>query len=261
MGSGTRQAELWGPSAKLWAEKLEEAGLQLSGWLIDRIYTGNGSHILDTGCGSGGALAIAAARGAKVTGTDVALEMLEICRQRIPDGSFHVADSEHLPFTDHSFDGVMAQNSLQFTESPVRALLELARVAKPGANIGIVCFGDTAHSDFATVGAAIRKLFTTPPTFEGPFSLSPPAKLHKVISDAGLRIVETEDIEVSRTYEGLEDFWHSQSGTGATRYSVRELGESLVKKTMAESLLPFTNADKTITLTNRFHAVICRKSN
>lgn len=260
MGSGERQAELWGPSARLWAEKLEEAGMQLSEWLIDRIYDGNGTHILDAGCGSGGALEIAAARGAIVTGTDVANEMLDICKQRIPGGDFHVADTESLPFADHSFDGVMAQNSLQFTESPVRALQELDRVAKPGAKIGIVCFGDTAHSDFATVGAAVRKLFTTPPTFEGPFSLSPPSKLHKALSDAGLNVLETEDIEVSRTYSSFEDFWYSQSGTGATRFSVRELGEDLVRRTMAASLIPFTNADKTITLTNRFHAVICRKS-
>ncbi|MBL0063288.1 MAG: methyltransferase domain-containing protein [bacterium] len=258
MGSGTRQAELWGPSAKLWAEKLEEAGLQLSEWLIDRVYSGNGAHILDAGCGSGGALAIAAARGATVTGTDVAQEMLEICKQRIPNGNFQVADTESLPFADHSFDGVMAQNSLQFTESPVRALQELARVAKPDAKIGIVCFGDTAHSDFATVGAAVRKLFTTPPTFEGPFSLSPPTKLHKAISDAGLSVLEMEDIEVSRTYESFEDFWYSQSGTGATRFSVRELGEDLVKSTMAAALIQFTNADNNITLTNRFHAVIAR---
>lgn len=259
-GSGQRQAELWGPSAKLWAERHEAPGLPLSEWLLDRVYGGNGAHILDAGCGSGGALVIAASRGANVTGTDVATEMLEICKQRVPSGRFHVADTESLPFADETFDGVIAQNSLQFTETPVRALKELARVAKPEAKIGIVCFGAMEHSDFATVGAAVRKLFVTPPTFEGPFSLSPPSKLHQAIADADLKLLETEDITLVQEHESFETFWQGQSGTGATRFSVRELGEELVKNTMAAALKQFTNADGRIVLSNQFHAVTVSKN-
>jgi ubiquinone/menaquinone biosynthesis C-methylase UbiE len=259
MGSGTRQAELWGPSAKLWAEKHEAHSLSLAEWVLERIQIGEGQHFLDAGCGTGGALARVAARGAQVTGTDVAQEMLDICKQRVPQGSFHVADSEALPFAESSFDGVMALNSLQFTETPVRALSEFARVAKPKANIGIVCFGSTEYSDFATIGSAVRKLFTNPPTFEGPFSLSPPQKLHQVIADAGLQIIESADLDKVQEFESFEQFWYGQSGIGATRFTVREFGEELVKSTMAGAMAQFTDAQGRIQLSNRFHAVICRK--
>ncbi len=260
MGSGARQAELWGPSAKLWAEKHEAYSLDLSRWALDHLLNGSAMHILDAGCGAGGGLLLAAARGAKVTGSDAAAEMIELCKQRLPQGDFHVADSEALPFADATFDAVMAINSLQFTETPTRALQEFARVSKPEANIGVVCFGDTAHSDFATVGAAVRKLFKTPPSFEGPFSLSPPDKLRQAIADAALDITESADIVRVREYEHFDEFWHGQSGTGATRYTVRELGEELVRKTMAAAMEQFTDMNGMIRLSNSFHAVICRKT-
>jgi SAM-dependent methyltransferase len=111
MASGQRQAELWGPSARLWAEKHEAYSLGLAEWLLDRVLTQPGQKLLDAGCGTGGALKIALARGARVTGTDVAPEMLEICRERVPQGEYFVADSEALPFVDGTFDAIIAQNS------------------------------------------------------------------------------------------------------------------------------------------------------
>lgn len=258
MASGQRQAELWGPSARLWAEKHEAYSLGLAEWLLDRVLTQPGQKLLDAGCGTGGALKIALARGARVTGTDVAPEMLEICRERVPQGEYFVADSEALPFVDGTFDAIIAQNSLQFTESPVKALREFARVKKPGAPIGIACFAATEYSDFATVGAAVRKLFTNPPTFEGPFSLSPPNRLHKVIADAGLSIVESAEHDLVREFMTFEEFWHGQAGTGATRYTVRELGEELVKSTMAEAMEQFTDAQGRIRMNNRFHVLIAK---
>lgn len=260
MGSAQRQAELWGPGAKLWVEKHEAYALGVAEWVLDRIHDGNGMHILDAGCGGGATVALAIARGAKVTGTDVAHEMLEISKERVPQASFCIADSEALPFADRTFDAVVAFHSLQFTETPARALQEFMRVSKPQAKIGVAMFGDMAHSDFATIGAAVRKLFKTPPTFEGPFSLSPPTKLHGVIEQAGLRILETKDFDMIREFENFDEYWHGQSGTGTTRYTVRELGEEVVKRTMADTVARFTDSTGRITLSNRFHALIAVKS-
>lgn len=256
MASGQRQAELWGPSAELWAANHEAYALPCAAWVFDRILNGNGQHLLDAGCGSGGAAKLAAERGVKVTGTDVAHEMLALCRSRLPQGDFLVADTEALPFANATFDVVAAFNSIQFTETPVAALRELKRVAKPGAPIGVVCFGEPEHSDFASVGAAVRKLFTKPPAFEGPFSLSPPSKLHGAVEAAGLTIRESADIDLTREFESFAEFWHSQAGTGATRFSVRELGEEPVKRAMEHAVERFADARGRISMTNRFHALI-----
>ena len=259
MASGERQAELWGPSAQLWMEQHEAYGLPLAEWILERIANGTAAHILDAGCGSGGSVALAAARGLQVTATDVAIEMLELCKRRVPRASYHVADSEALPFADGTFDAVLALNSLQFTESPVIALREFARVTKADARIGLACFGDPAQSDFAVVGAEVRKLFREPPRFEGPFALSPPAKLHAVIEHAGLHILEQADIELERQFASFEEFWQSQAGTGATRYSVQELGEAPVREAMRAACLRFTGDGGRVSFRNTFHAVICGK--
>ncbi|MCL4305515.1 methyltransferase domain-containing protein [bacterium] len=256
MGSGERQASFWGPSARLWREKHEAYSLPLAEWVLERVLNGHAVHLLDAGCGSGGALELAAQRGARVTGTDVAREMLELCKERVPQGEFVVADSENLPFGDNTFDAVIAVNSLQFTETPENALREFARVAKPGAKTGVVCFGAAEHSEFATVGAAVRKLFKDPPQVEGPFSLSPPEKLYEVIARAGLRVVESDDIDLTREFESFDVFWGTQAGTGATRYSVSVLGEELVRETMRQASAPFIGADGAVRFRNRFHVVI-----
>lgn len=260
MGSGQRQAELWGPGAELWAEKHEAYALDLADWLFDRLELNGDTHLLDAGCGAGGSVLKASARGIRVSGTDVAPEMLEICKRRAPNVEFHLADSEELPFANATFDAVLALHSLQFTENPVRALREFIRVSKSNAKIGIAMFGDMAHSDFAVLGAAVRKLFKSPPSFEGPFSLSPPEKLHRVIAEAGLLIVESADFDRVREYENFDEFWHGQSGTGTTRYSVRELGEEVVRETMHKAVMQFTDRSGKIRLSNRFHAVIAAKS-
>ncbi len=240
----------------MWAERQEAYSLPLSAWLIEQCGVSAGQHVLDAGCGAGGAMVLAAERGARVTGTDVAPEMLAIARSRVPAGEFIVTDTEALPFADAAFDVSLAANSLQFTEHPVVALRELARVTKRGGLIGICCFAAPEHSNFATLGAAVRKLFVQPPHFEGPFSLSPPAKLFDVISQAGLVIRETAEIDLVRSHAHFEELWEGQSGAGATRYSVSQLGAEPVKQAMAAAAQQFTDESGKLTLSNRFVVVV-----
>lgn len=197
MASGIRQAALWGAGAQLWADEHESYSLPLTDWVLDRIVNGIPAHILDAGCGSGGSIVKALARGAQVTGTDVSPEMLAISKQRAPQAAYHIADSEALPFADATFDSVMALNSLQFTESPVIALGEFARVAKSGSPLGIVVFGDPKTSTFAAVGSSVRKLFDKPFKFEGPFSLSSAAQTAQ-----GFRGCEARTLGIRRYLAG-----------------------------------------------------------
>ncbi|MCB9357589.1 MAG: class I SAM-dependent methyltransferase [Calditrichaeota bacterium] len=260
MGSGERQAKFWGPGAKIWQETHEAYSLPVAEWVLDRVLKGHAMHVLDTGCGSGGSVELATQRGARVTGTDVAPEMLKLCKARVPAGEYHIADTESLPFEDQSFDAVLALNSLQFCESPQAALRELIRVARPGAPIGIALFGAASESDFAKVGSSVRKLFDSPPAIEGPFALSPPAKLHKLIAETGLKILESTDMTLTREFASFEDYWTSQAGTASTRYTISVLGEEPVRKAMREACLPLQDIDGRVHFSNSFHAVICRKA-
>jgi SAM-dependent methyltransferase len=92
--------------------------------------------VLEVGCGAAVDLARFARGGARVTGVDVAASAIELARTNFAQqgltGEFRVADGEHLPFADESFDVVYAHGVVQYTPHPKRLVDECRRVLKPG---------------------------------------------------------------------------------------------------------------------------------
>jgi ubiquinone/menaquinone biosynthesis C-methylase UbiE len=95
-----------------------------------------GRSVLEVGCGAGVDLARFAKGGATVTGVDLAASAIELARanfaQQGLEGAFEVADGEHLPFPDNSFDLVYAHGVVQYTANPQKLVAECRRVLKPG---------------------------------------------------------------------------------------------------------------------------------
>src|SRR5512132_2387042 len=77
--------------------------------MLDVVGAGPGIRVLDAGCGSGGACAIAARRGAVVTGVDLSDQMIAVCREKakLTDCTFETASLEALPLEDASFDAAI----------------------------------------------------------------------------------------------------------------------------------------------------------
>ena len=96
--------------------------------MLDGVNAGPGSRLLDVGCGGGGASVLAARRGAKIFGLDVAALLLAIAQERVPGGDFRVGDMEELPYDDESFDAAIMASSLQYAADRLVALGELRRV-------------------------------------------------------------------------------------------------------------------------------------
>ncbi len=111
-----------------------------------------GSELLDVGCGPGtvtGDLALAVAPG-RVLGVDAARSVTDEARalaaaRGIDNVTFEVADLFALPCADDTFDVVHAHQVLQHVADPVRALVELRRVCRPG---GIVAVRDAIYPTF-----------------------------------------------------------------------------------------------------------------
>jgi len=99
-----------------------------------------GTSVLDVGTGSGGNIAIPAARrGAEVVGVDVTPELLVTARQHALGAGVEVAwveaDAQDLPFPDASFDRVISTFGAMFAPDHARAAAELVRVCAPGGRI------------------------------------------------------------------------------------------------------------------------------
>ncbi len=95
-----------------------------------------GRSVLEVGCGAGVDLARFAKGGATVTGVDLARAAIDLARanfaQQGLEGRFEVADGEHLPFPDNSFDLVYAHGVVQYTADPRQLIQECHRVLRPG---------------------------------------------------------------------------------------------------------------------------------
>jgi SAM-dependent methyltransferase len=94
-----------------------DADRQNSGWndkvwhdlFIDNLTTG--ARVLDLGCGSGRPVAQhMAQRGLRVTGVDSSRAMISLCRNRLPDHEWIVADMLELSL-DRRFGGILAWDS------------------------------------------------------------------------------------------------------------------------------------------------------
>lgn len=98
-----------------------------------------GKTVLDVGCGTGLYSIRLSESGADVTAVDISSKMIEIARRKAQDRGqyiwFDQADMAQLPYKNGTFDLVMSVTALEFAEDPLAALMEMARVLRPGGKL------------------------------------------------------------------------------------------------------------------------------
>jgi ubiquinone/menaquinone biosynthesis C-methylase UbiE len=116
--------------------------------LLDAAEVSSGALVLDVGCGPGYVSAAAAERGARPTGLDFSKEMIAIARKMFPKIQFREGDAQNLPFTDGSFDCVLANFALLHVANPERACAEAARVLKSGGRFAFTTWAKISENPF-----------------------------------------------------------------------------------------------------------------
>jgi len=108
---------------------------------LDRLALAPGTLLLDVACGSGQLGLIAARRGARVTGIDIATNSIVAARGRSAseglDARFDEGDAEALPYPDAAFDVVATIFGAMFAPRPELVAAELLRVCRPGGTIAM----------------------------------------------------------------------------------------------------------------------------
>lgn len=149
---------------------------------------GEGTSLLDLGCGDGGFCAFAARRGAKVHGLDVEPDAIAEALQAVPDADLRLGLMESLPWADASFDVVTSFNALQYALDPEAALSQALRVTRPEGRIAICKWGPPAENEFlaflTSIGAGGVRANRLP--------ASDP--VHEAIRATGASVIGTGDI-------------------------------------------------------------------
>lgn len=118
---------------------------QVEGALLEFVGPSKVGAYLDLGTGTGRILELVAPRASRAVGVDLNSEMLALARARIERASLTHAqvrrgDLFQLPYADHSFDLITVHQVLHYLEDPSGAVIEAARVLKPGGKLVIADF-------------------------------------------------------------------------------------------------------------------------
>lgn len=145
-----KEAEkLWDERADFWnqsSEEMWETGSRKSIVPFMLKHIPEGSYIADLGCGDGYGSHKLSKAGYRVVGVDLSNEMIEKAKRRGENErlTFLQGDLTRLPFSDETFSGLMAINSIEWTEQPLQALNEMKRILKTGHLLCVGLLGPTA---------------------------------------------------------------------------------------------------------------------
>jgi SAM-dependent methyltransferase len=154
--------------------------------------------LLETGCGTGRfCFAMAQAYpDAKVTGTDMSNDSIELCRKssidkKLPNTDFHVMDIYGMDFKDGTFDAAFCEGVLQHIPDDLKGLKEMVRVTRPGGSVmaSVVNWNNFPHTIYKTLRGKTYEMY--------PERSYRHSQLIELFKKAGLK-----DIEIYGVYPG-----------------------------------------------------------
>jgi len=165
--------------------------------MVDLANLRAGSRVLDVAAGTGEQTIRAGQRvgpGGYVLATDISTSMLNLAAQAIRDEGrsnveTRVMDAANIDLEADSFDAVICRQGLMLFPEPVKALVGLRRVAKPGSRVVALVWSSAEKNPYHWLPLAIaRRVGNIPspgPGEPGMFALGEPSILEGVFRTAG----------------------------------------------------------------------------
>ncbi len=217
------QQALWDGFSKDFQTHFEQWTMLSAVALADALALDRAGHLLEIGCGAGGAAALLSERlpgHGRWTALDLSDEMVALAQQALGERATVVQGSaEALPFEDGTFDRVFSNLCLMLVADPVAALAEAHRVAAPRARVGWTVWGRPQHSPMMTlVGQACETLDIDVPATERPnFHLGEWGVLPEAVRDAGFVEVQGKYAPMAMRVSDGREFAQEMLYTGPRR--------------------------------------------
>lgn len=262
-----RPDQCWGDkSGEAWVGMQERLDTQLDPFgraALARLSPRAGERALDIGCGAGQTLLeLGEAVGVtgRVLGVDLSEPMLARARERIAARGYAHVDVELGDAATHSFqepfDVAFSRFGVMFFSDPVAAFHHLREALRPGGRLSFVCWQSMNKNAWASLLIrALKPLLGSrdlPPLFQsgkpGPFSFEDPARLRRILTDAGFEAVETESLERELHLGGsmtLDEAVEFAIEVGPAARIISELEPDLVpaaRAALEQVLAPFATA-------------------
>lgn len=159
--------------------------------LVRAVGAGPGADLTDVGCGTGNVAIQAAEAGARVTGVDLAPEMLERARAAADRAELEITwmegDAEALPLPDASADAVVSSFGCMFAPRHEVAARELARVLRSGGRMAVSAWTtDSSVAEFLKTAGA--HLPPPPPSAGSPILWGDEGHVREIFAGTGLEI-------------------------------------------------------------------------
>lgn len=207
-----------------------------------------GQRVLDVACGTGVVARVAAERvgSPNVVGVDLNEAMLTVARRVAPAIDWQRGDASALPFPDGSFDSVLCQMALMFFPDKVKALAEMARVARPNATVAVLVpsalESQPAYGPFVAMaaehaGPEARSLLSTY------FAEGLKDRLSGLFERAGLSVTSAETRHGRTRYPTVDALVSTEVDSTPLRERLSKSDYENIKEGAREVLEPFTARD------------------
>jgi len=194
--------------------------------------------IVDIGAGTGVFSAQLARHypAARVIGLDIAEGMLLRARQRFA-GSLVLGDAEFLPFASHSVDLLFSNLAIQWCHSVEIAVLEFARVLRPGGWLLLSTFGPQTLRELRAAWACVDD-YSHVNGFE---SLS---VIEKALAATGFANIKVETALRTITYPGVVELMRELKGLGAHNLTSRRARHLTGKGSLTRMIQAYPQVNK-----------------
>jgi ubiquinone/menaquinone biosynthesis C-methylase UbiE len=217
-----RQSVVWGTGPY---QRITETISDIHEIVVDRLGPRRGLKWLDLACGTGAVAERAAARGASVTGIDLAPALIETASERGAERGlsidYRVGDCERLDIADGSFDAVSSTCGVMFAPDHEATARELARITSPGGRIALANW--TPTGGLARMFAVMAPFMPAKPP-SSPFDWGSEARVRELLGESFELEIE-ERVSTLRVPSG-EDYWELFSTSyGPTATLADSLGD------------------------------------
>jgi len=241
------------PGWKKWDKQTMMLLKPMGDAIIELLNIAPDDHVLDIAAGTGepGLTIASIATNGKVTGTDLAEEMLLIADENAKErglGNYNtrVADVCELPFADESFTAISCRMGFMFFPDMQLASDEMYRVLKSGGRIATSVW-DSPDKNFWIAGTMgiIKKYMELPPPVPGApgmFRCAGPELIAGIFARSGFKNITQQHVSGKVDYVNADYYWQNMLDVSAPVIAVMEKADEATKTAIKNDVYDMINA-------------------